>query len=221
MTDVLIIGAGPAGLAAAERLAASGARVTVLERQGEPGGTPRLCGHSPFGMREFHRVLRGGTYAARLAGTAMVAGAAICTRHHVIGIAQDLTVSAVTPDGPVTFTPRAIILATGVREASRAERLLPGDRPLGVMTTGALQDLWFARHALPFRRPIIYGRELVAMSAILTCREMGAKPVAVIAPTAEPIAALPFRWLPLALRLPVLCGQLTDLRAKDGRLVEV
>lgn len=41
--DVLVVGAGPAGLAAAARLAAGGAgRVEVLERERTAGGVPRV-----------------------------------------------------------------------------------------------------------------------------------------------------------------------------------
>ncbi|MGB4909954.1 MAG: FAD-dependent oxidoreductase, partial [Tabrizicola sp.] len=62
--EVLVVGGGPAGLAAATDLARAGRRVTVLEREAEAGGIPRHCGHYPFGMREFHRLLRGPDYAA-------------------------------------------------------------------------------------------------------------------------------------------------------------
>ena len=66
MTRVLIIGAGAAGLGAAQVLAMAGADVTVVERQAEAGGFPRLSGHSPFGMREFHLVLGDRVYARKL-----------------------------------------------------------------------------------------------------------------------------------------------------------
>jgi cation diffusion facilitator CzcD-associated flavoprotein CzcO len=73
--DVAIVGAGPAGLAAATQLRMRGVeRVVVLDRETEAGGVPRHCGHPPFGIREFHRVLTGPQYAKRLVATAISAG---------------------------------------------------------------------------------------------------------------------------------------------------
>lgn len=220
MTGVVIVGAGPAGLAAAEVLARAGhGPVKVLERQAEPGGIPRLCGHSPFGMREFRRVLGGRAYARRLADAARQAGAEILLNHAVTAIAPGPVVQVSTPDGPKTLMPSRVLLATGAREASRAERLLPGERPLGIVTTGALQDLWFARRALPFRHPVILGSELVAMSAILTCRQMGARPVALVDTATRMTVGAPFNWLPATLGLPRHLGAtVEDIHARDGRL---
>ena len=194
----------------------------MVERQPQAGGVPRLCGHSPFGLREFHRLLGGRAYAHRLAQDATAAGAQILLNQSVTAIDPGPTVHIATPQGTITLTPDRILLATGAREASRAERLLPGERPLGIITTGALQDLWFARGAVPFRRPALLGSELVAMSAILTCRQAGAMPVVVIEAAARPIARAPFRWLPKTLGIPLLtCTRIADNIATDGRLSQL
>jgi thioredoxin reductase len=218
--DVLVIGAGPAGLAAAVALRQAGiARVVVVERQGVAGGIPRQCGHSPFGMREFGRILSGRHYADRLAEAALAAGAELRLRHSVVAIAAGPMVTVATPDGPATLAPRRVILATGIREATRAARLVSGDRPLGILNTGALQDQVFLRRSVPFRRPVIVGTELVSMSAVLTCLGAGARPAAIVESSLRSLARAPFRWLPYALRVPVHHGaEIADIRG--GRVVE-
>ncbi len=216
MTDVLIVGAGPAGLAAAQVLVAAGRKVTIAERQPHAGGMPLTCGHSPFGWREFRRVMSGTAYARRLIAGA--AGADLRLATSVVAIDDD-RVTLTSDAGTEILQPRRILLATGAREASRAERLLPGERALGLVTTGTLQDMWFRHAALPFRRPVILGSELVAMSALLTCRQAGAAPLALLEPQQTLTARAPFRWLPRALGVPVHRGvQITDLIARQGRL---
>jgi NADPH-dependent 2,4-dienoyl-CoA reductase/sulfur reductase-like enzyme len=179
--EVAVVGGGPAGLAAATRLRERGiASVAVLDREPAAGGIPRHCGHYPFGLREFHRLLRGPDYARRLVAEAEAAGVAIHTATTVVGLEPGPLLRLSTPEGVRDLTAQRVLLATGVRETSRAARLIGGDRPLGVMTTGALQSLVYLAGKRPFRRPVILGSELVSFSALLTCRHAGIRPVAMI-----------------------------------------
>ena len=201
--EVLVVGGGPAGLAAATELARAGRRVTVLEREAEAGGIPRHCGHYPFGMREFHRLLRGPDYAARLRTTALAAGVTIRTRTTVTALLPGGVVEITDDSGPATLAAKVVLLATGVRESSRASRLIGGDKPGGVLSTGALQGMVYLNHQRPFQHPVILGTELVAFSALLTCRHAGIKPLAMIEPGARITVRSPAIWLARLMGVPV------------------
>ncbi|SHE63531.1 Thioredoxin reductase [Litoreibacter ascidiaceicola] len=179
--DVAIIGGGPAGLAAASALKSAGVeRVVVLEREAEAGGIPRHCGHPPFGLREFNRIMTGPTYAERLVASAQTAGVEIRTLTTVVEARAQGKLRLATPTGVTELNAKRVILATGVRETPRSARLVSGARVSGVLNTGALQSMVYLKNRRPFQRPVIFGSELVAFSAILTCRHARIRPIAMI-----------------------------------------
>lgn len=201
---VAIVGGGPAGLAAAMALRRRGVGpVVVLEREAVAGGAPRHCGHPPFGLRELGRVLTGPAYARLLVEKALAAGVEIRARHGVVGLLPGGGLRLATPEGRRELWAERVVLATGVREMPRAARLIGGDRPLGVLTTGALQAFVHLEGLVPFRRPVILGTELVSFSAVLTCRKAGIRPVAMVEPGPRPTAWRALALLPRALGIPI------------------
>jgi thioredoxin reductase len=174
--DVVVVGAGPAGLTAARELARTH-RVLVLDREVAAGGIPRHSDHLGYGVRDLHRVTSGPAYARRLVAAARDAGAEIRTEATVTGWAGDRTLEVTSPRGRLIVRGDAMVLATGARERSRHARLVPGDRPGGVLTTGLLQSLVHLQHRSPGTRAVVVGAELVSWSAVLTLRESGCETV--------------------------------------------
>jgi len=203
--DVAIIGAGPAGLAAAMELTKRGIKqIIILERETEAGGIPRHCGHPPFGMREFYRILTGPKYAARLVEQAIKAGVKILTRHSVTRIFPEGKLQVATPDdGMIDVVAKRVLIATGLREKPRSARLITGARPQGITTTGALQSMIYLKGLAPFKRPVIVGTELVSFSAVMTAFKGEIKPVAMIEKGSRIIARHPCELIALFNRVPL------------------
>lgn len=212
--DVLVIGAGPAGLAAATVLAPS-SRVLVLDREAAAGGIPRHCGHYPFGLREFRRLLKGPAYAQALVARAQAAGVHIATGVNVVSLLPGPRVAVTSNAGMTEIDAKLVLLATGVRESSRAQRLIGGEKPGGVMSTGALQGLVYLEGKRPFRRPVILGTELVSFSAIMTCAHAGIRPVAMIEPNSQVTARWPATVYPHLKGIPLHLS--TVIASIEGR----
>jgi thioredoxin reductase len=178
MRDLVIVGGGPAGLSAAVAAQRLGLTVTVLEREAEAGGAPRHCGHLGFGMLDMARLWTGPRYAAALRGRA--GGLDLRCGHAVTALQHDGVVAVSGPEGPYMTQGRRVLLAMGIREQPRSAQLVSGNRPFGILTTGALQRFVYLHNRLPCRNPVIIGTEIVAYSTILTLRHLGAKPVALL-----------------------------------------
>jgi thioredoxin reductase len=211
--DVVVVGGGPAGLTAAAALARTH-RVLVLDREQQAGGIPRHSDHPGYGMRDLRRVLSGPEYARRLVGAAQDAGAEVRTGWTVTGWSGERSLDVTSPQGRLTVTGGAVVLATGARERGRPARLIAGDRPGGVLTTGQLQQLVHLQHRSPGSRAVVVGSELVSWSAVLTLREAGCRTVLM---TTE----RPYGEAYAGLRIPVSAGLRVPLltSARVARIV--
>jgi len=221
--EVLVVGAGPAGLTAAHALAAGGVGpVWVVDREAVAGGVPRHCDHTGFGLQDLHRSLRGPSYARHLVARAVGSGAVLRLSTTVAGVAPDGTATLVGPGGLETVHPDAILLATGARERPRPARLVPGDRPAGVFTTGQLQQ-WVLLADLPVgRRAVVVGAEHVAYSAVLTLRHAGVATVAMVTDLPRHQTVSAFAWVTRrGLRVPLRTSSRVVALHGHGRLEAV
>ncbi len=156
--DVLVIGAGPGGLAAAMAAKREGAsEVIVLERNEKPGGILNQCIHEGFGLFRYNSVLTGPEYAKRAITEAVSSGVVIRTGHHVSRISADKKALVYTRNGITEYSAKSIILSTGCRERTRGAISVPGSRPAGVYTAGVAQNLINIKKLMPGRRVVILG----------------------------------------------------------------
>ena len=241
--DVLVVGAGPAGLSAARELRrlAVGS-VLVADREAEPGGIPRHSRHTGYGLRDLHRIMTGPAYARALADAAVAAGVELRVGTTVTccvpgvgdgtGAGDGLGAGdrPVSGDGPgsghaVTMTSSrgietvragVVLLATGCRERPRTARLVPGDRPAGVMTTGELQQRVYLGHERRPGRALVVGAEHVSFSAVVTLEHAGAEVVALVTEYERQQSYAAFR-VGAALRWRVPVWTSTAVRRVDGR----
>ena len=163
--DVVVIGGGPAGMAAALAAHKAGARVAIVEREQHLGGILRQCIHPGFGLSHFKQELTGPEYAQRFIDQVHTTEIALFLNSMVLGIdsgepTEDTAVHTVTlmsPAGMLQLTGRAIVLAMGCRERTRSEIKIPGSRPAGVFTAGLAQRYINIENLKPGSRTVILG----------------------------------------------------------------
>lgn len=174
--DVVVIGGGPAGMAAAMAAHKAGARVAIVERERHLGGILRQCIHPGFGLSHFKQELTGPEYAQRFIDQVHATDIALFLGSMVIGIdsgegadvraldadkaagaAAVHTVTLMSPAGMLQLTGRAVVLAMGCRERTRSEIKIPGSRPAGLFTAGLAQRYINIENLKPGSRAVILG----------------------------------------------------------------
>lgn len=165
--DVVVIGGGPAGMAAALAAHKADARVAIVEREQHLGGILRQCIHPGFGLSHFKQELTGPEYAQRFINQVRATDIALFLDSMVLGIdsgtgeaAGDAAVHTVTlmsRAGMLQLTGRAVVLAMGCRERTRSEIKIPGSRPAGVFTAGLAQRYINIENLKPGSHAVILG----------------------------------------------------------------
>jgi len=162
--DVVIIGGGPAGLAAAAELYRRGIRnLLVIEREKQLGGILRQCIHDGFGLTRFQTALSGPEYAQRFIDTIEELNIPYITDATVLEVTHERQVTAVTREGMRTWQAKAVILTMGCRERTRGAIGIPGERPTGVLTAGVAQAYMNLFNTMPAKEVVILGSGDIGM----------------------------------------------------------
>ncbi|WP_148882581.1 NAD(P)/FAD-dependent oxidoreductase [Thermococcus aciditolerans] len=182
--DVVVIGGGPAGMAAAVRAKELGLNVLLLDENDYLGGILPQCIHPGFGLHYFREELTGPEFAARLAKRLVELGVEYRTAARVMEIRNysdlEKVVIFTSPSGAYQAWAKAVIYAAGARERHAFEIGIVGDRVAGIYTAGEAQTLMDIYGVMPGREVVIVGSGDVGLIMARRFALEGAKVKAVI-----------------------------------------
>lgn len=157
---VIVIGGGPAGLAAAISAKENGAQVLIIEREERAGGMLKQCIHDGFGLQRFGERLAGPEYVERFIDRVRELDIDVLCQTFVTRLEkrdERFYVTVVNSTGLKTLTAKSIVLATGCRERSAKQVFIHGTRPAGVFTAGTAQHFTNRLGVMPTKKCVILG----------------------------------------------------------------
>jgi len=190
MVDCMVIGAGPAGLAAALEVSKAGGKVILIEREARLGGILKQCVHDGFGRIKFNKQLTGPEYAQIYIESVLETDIQIALKTFVTSIEPaPVGFRAILIDsehGVNAVNTKTVILATGCRERTSRQLYIGGSRPAGIYTAGTAQYLVNIEGLMPCDHCIILGSGDIGLIMARRLTLEGAKVIGVYEAKSEP-----------------------------------
>ena len=164
--DVIVLGGGPAGLAAAISAHKNGASVLLIEREKKLGGILKQCVHDGFGLIHFGERLTGPEYAGRFIRKFLSLGIDYKINAFVTDArknADGFEITVQSAEGMLSFGAKSVIIACGCRERTSRQVFIHGDRPAGIYTAGTAQYFVNILGQMPTKRCVILGSGDIGM----------------------------------------------------------
>lgn len=159
--DVIVIGGGPAGLAAAVKAHNEGLSVLVIEKSERLGGIPLQCIHPGFGIHYFREDLTGPEFVYRFIDVVEKRNIEYLLETYVESIQLVdpflKKVTVIRPNGCEEYFAKTIIYTAGARERHRYEIWVPGSNVSGVYTAGEAQAMMDLYGIMPGKKILIVG----------------------------------------------------------------
>lgn len=185
--DLLVVGCGAAGMAAALAAREAGAeKLLIVERETQPGGILRQCIHKGFGLGYFHEDLTGPEYAARFIERLSRSGIELRLDTTVLELRRSRTALLSSAGKMEEIRFRRCILATGCRERAIGSLPVAGTRPAGVFSAGTAQRMINLMGLDIGRRIVILGSGDIGMIMARRFSLLGKEVVAMVEKEAAP-----------------------------------
>ena len=175
--ELIVVGAGPAGLSAAVEAAKQGMKVIVFDENEKPGGQLFKQIHKFFGSKEHRAKIRGFKIGEELLKEAEESGVEVVLNATVLGLFQDKEVTVRIGESVFHYKGNAVIVATGAAENMVT---FPGWTLPGVIGAGAAQTMMNLHGIKPGKRVLMLGTGNVGLVVSFQLIQAGCEVAALV-----------------------------------------